>query len=53
MMELYGQGKTDSTTRALWQSYQQRNLIAEQEELAKGMMNFALQSIYFILQRVL
>jgi hypothetical protein len=30
---------TDSSTRALWQSYQQSNLVAKQEKLAKEMMN--------------
>jgi predicted transcriptional regulator len=45
-------GKTyDSSIRGLWQSYQQSSK-AMQEELAKE-MNFALQSISFILQRVL
>jgi hypothetical protein len=36
-------GKTaDSSTRALWQSYWQSHLLAEQEELTKEMMNLAL-----------
>jgi hypothetical protein len=32
----------DLFTRALWQSYQQSPLIANQEELAKEVMNFVL-----------
>jgi hypothetical protein len=49
MVEWYWQGKPDSSTKALWKSYQQGHLVANQEE----MMNFALQSISFILHRVL
>jgi len=36
----------DSSTRALWKSYQQSHLVAKQEELAKEMMNLALRSIF-------
>jgi hypothetical protein len=39
----------DLFTRAFWQSYRQRDLVAKQDELAKEMMNFALQSIFFFL----
>jgi hypothetical protein len=36
-VELYWQGKTsDLSTRALWQSYQQSQLVTKQEELGKG-----------------
>jgi hypothetical protein len=36
-------GKTpDSSTTALWQSYQQSHLVAKQEELSKEIMNLAL-----------
>jgi hypothetical protein len=39
-------GKTsESSTRALWQSYQQNNLVVKQEKLEKEMMNFAVRSI--------
>jgi hypothetical protein len=49
MVELYRQRKTsDSSSRALWQSYQQ-SPSNKQEELAKGIMNIALRSILFIL----
>jgi hypothetical protein len=47
-------GKTPASfTRCLWQSYQQRLLVVKQEELAKEMMNFTLQSISFIFLWVL
>jgi hypothetical protein len=39
MVEGYRQGKTDSSTRAFWQSYQQNHVTAKQEELMKEMMN--------------
>jgi hypothetical protein len=46
------QGKTpDSSTGALWQSYRKIYLVAKQEKLVNEMMNFALRSISFILQR--
>jgi hypothetical protein len=35
----------NSSTRALWQSYQQSNLVAKLDERAKGMMNLTLRSI--------
>jgi hypothetical protein len=35
----------NSSTRALWKSCQQSYLVAKQEELAKKIMNLALQSI--------
>jgi hypothetical protein len=43
----------DLSTRALWQSYQQSHLVAKHEEMARDMMNFALQSISLMLLRVL
>jgi hypothetical protein len=43
---------SDSSTRALWQSYKQSHLEAEQEDLAKERKSFALQSNSFILRRV-
>jgi hypothetical protein len=40
-------GKTlDSSTRALWQYYQQSHLVANQEKVAKEMMNFLLRNIF-------
>jgi hypothetical protein len=39
-------GKTDSSIRALWQSYQQINPIAKQEQLGEGNDEFGLQSIF-------
>jgi hypothetical protein len=36
-------GTPDWSTRALWQSYQQSQLVLKQEELAKEMMNFDLR----------
>jgi hypothetical protein len=42
----------DSSTRALWQSYKQKHLAAEKEDLAKERKSFALQSNSFILRRV-
>jgi hypothetical protein len=43
MVELYQEGKTpDSSTRALWQSYQQSHLVANQEDVVKEMMDLAL-----------
>jgi hypothetical protein len=54
MGEWVWQGKTpDSSTRALWQFYQQSHLVAKLEELVKKIINFALHSISFILWRVL
>jgi hypothetical protein len=45
-------GKTpNSSTRAFWQSYLQRHLVAKQEELAKEIMNLALEASLFILLR--
>jgi hypothetical protein len=35
-------GKTDSSNRALWQSYQQSHQVAKQDELAKQMINLVL-----------
>jgi uncharacterized protein YcsI (UPF0317 family) len=50
MMEQYRQGKTpDFSTSVIGESYQQSYLVAKQEKLAKDVINFALQSIYFIL----
>jgi hypothetical protein len=41
--EIISTGETlDSSTTALWQSYQKSHLAAKQEELVKEMMNFAL-----------
>jgi hypothetical protein len=37
----------DSSTRALWQSYQRNNLVAKREKLVKYMMNLALRSSFF------
>jgi hypothetical protein len=37
----------DSSTRALWQSYQQRYLVAKQEELLKEIMFFFLMKYLF------
>jgi hypothetical protein len=49
-MEKYGgmisTRKTDSSHRALWQSNQQRNLVAMQGEVAKEIMSLALRSIF-------
>jgi hypothetical protein len=39
-----GRGSPDSSTRALWQSYQQRCLVAHQEELYE---EFGLQNIFY------
>jgi hypothetical protein len=36
----------NSSTRALWQFYQQSHLAASRGEREKGMMNFALQNIF-------
>jgi hypothetical protein len=48
----YQQGKTpDSSARALWNSYWQSRLVAEQEKVGKEMINFALQSISFVLAK--
>jgi hypothetical protein len=35
-------GETDLSTRALWQSYQQIHLVADQEELGEGNDEFGL-----------
>jgi hypothetical protein len=37
------------STRALWQFYQQSHLEAQQEELAKEIMNFTFEISLFIL----
>jgi hypothetical protein len=37
----------DSSTRALWQSFQHGNIIVQQEGLAKEMMNFSFPLSYF------
>jgi hypothetical protein len=43
----YRQGKIpDLSTRALWQSYQQRHLVANQEEVGKGNNEFGFQSVF-------
>jgi hypothetical protein len=43
MVESYRQGKTaDSSTRALWQSYQQCHLVTKQEELDERNDEFGL-----------
>jgi hypothetical protein len=48
MTELCRQGKTpDSSTRALWKSYQQSNLVAYQKYLAKEMLTSALRIYIF------
>jgi hypothetical protein len=40
MVEIYWLGKTsESSTRELWQSYEQSNLVAKQEEREKKIMN--------------
>jgi hypothetical protein len=42
MVEWYWQWKTpDSSTRTLWQSYQQSHVVAEQDELVMEIMNLA------------
>jgi hypothetical protein len=47
MVEWCWQKKTpDSSTRALWQSYQDSCLVASRRNLVKGMMNMTLQSIF-------
>jgi hypothetical protein len=44
---MISKGKTtDSSTRALWQAYQQSHLKAKQEQLAKEIVNFALRRIF-------
>jgi hypothetical protein len=40
--------ETESSTRALWQSYQQSHLAANQEELGEGNDEFILQVSLFI-----
>jgi hypothetical protein len=48
MLEWYRQWETpDSSTRAVWKSYQQSHLVAKQEELLNEMMNLTLQSAVF------
>jgi hypothetical protein len=42
--------ETDVSTRALWQSYQQRHLIEKQEKLAREMINLAFQVTLFIVR---
>jgi hypothetical protein len=43
MLERYQQGKTpDSSTGALWQSYQHSHLVAKQEEMGEGNGDFGL-----------
>jgi hypothetical protein len=39
-------GKTDSSTTALWLSYQKNHLVANQEILAKDKMHLALRSVF-------
>jgi hypothetical protein len=42
-VKLYQKGKTpDSSTRALWEFYQRSHLVANQDELAREMMNLNL-----------
>jgi hypothetical protein len=38
----------DSSTRALWKSYQQIHTVAKQEELAKEIINFCLTTYFFL-----
>jgi hypothetical protein len=43
MVELYQKEETpDASTRALWQSYQQSHLVANQEEFGEGNDKFGL-----------
>jgi hypothetical protein len=37
---------TDSSSRSLWQSYQQSNLVANKEELGEGNYEFGLRNIF-------
>jgi hypothetical protein len=47
MVEWYRQKETpDSSTRALWQSYQQSHLLAKHKELAKEITNLVLRIIF-------
>jgi hypothetical protein len=41
----------DSSTTALYKSYQQSHLVAKQEEQAKEMMNFVLRGTSFMPRR--
>jgi hypothetical protein len=44
--EILTEKNSDSSTRALWQSYQQNHLVAKQKEMGEGKMNLDLQSIF-------
>jgi hypothetical protein len=39
-------GKTDSSTTVLWQSYQHRYLVTNEEELGEGNCEFGLRNIF-------
>jgi hypothetical protein len=41
-------GETDTSIRALWHLYKHNHLVAKEEKLAKGTVDFALRSISFI-----
>jgi hypothetical protein len=43
---------SDSSTTAIWQSYQQSHLVAKQEDLAKEIMNLAIQSTFVHVSKV-
>jgi hypothetical protein len=46
-------GTPDSSTRVLWQLYQESRLVVYQEDLCEGSDRFFLRNITFILIRVL
>jgi hypothetical protein len=43
---------SDSSTTAIWQSYQQSHLVAKQEDLAKEIMNLTLRSTFVHISKV-
>jgi pyridoxine/pyridoxamine 5'-phosphate oxidase len=54
MVELYRQEENpDSSTRAVWQSYQQSHVVAKHEALEKKIMNFATKYLFHTSKRYL